>query len=544
MNGPLVRLDGVGVSYEGAEAPVWSGLDLTLDEGEMVLVVGPTGSGKSTLLRTLNGLVPHASGGTLHGRVTVCGRSTRTHPPRELADLVGFVPQDPAGAFVADVVEDEIAAAAENLAVPPVALRRRVEDALDLLGLADLRSRAVGTLSGGQAQRVAVAAVLTAHPRLLVLDEPTSALDPVAAEEVLSSLARLVSDVGLTVVLAEHRLERVVHHADRVIVLDGGGATPRVGPPAVLLGTSPVVPPIVALGRTFGWEPLPMSVREARRLSGPLRERLADRTPAARTVLPGEPLVVARGLRRVLGGRAVLDGVDLTLYAGEVTALMGRNGAGKSTLLALLAGLRRPDGGRLSVCGAEPTSRKPVDRVRDVALVPQDPGLLLYGESVAHECATADHEGGLSTGTTAASVARVVPGLPEDRHPRDLSEGQRLGLALGVVLAAAPRVVLLDEPTRGLDYPGKERLVEVLRGLAVDGHAVLVATHDVELAAELADRTVVLGDGEVVADGPTREVVHQSPGFAPQVSKVLSPEPWMTVAEITAALDLVPGGVG
>ena len=535
---PLVRLHDVSVTYHGGDAPALVGADLTLVEGELVVVVGRTGSGKSTLLRTLDGLVPHASGGTLSGQVLVDGRDTATHPPRELADVVGFVPQDPAAAFVADVVEDEVAAAAENLAVPPVALRRRVEDALDLLGLADLRARAVGTLSGGQAQRVAVAAVLTASPRLLVLDEPTSALDPVAAEEVLSSLARLVHDVGLTVVVAEHRLERVVHHADRVVVLNGDGRPPEAGLPADLLARSPVAPPLVALGRRAGWSPLPLSVRDARRRAGPLREALADvEPPAPRAVTSGPPVLEATRVRRALGGRPVLDDVSLAVRPGEVVALMGRNGSGKSTLLGLLAGLRAPDGGWVRVDGQDPVALRPARRVRQVALVPQDPGVLLYAETVAAECAGADREGGLPAGTTAAAVEAVVPGLPGGRHPRDLSEGQRLGLALGVVLAPAPRVVLLDEPTRGLDYPGKERLVGVLRDLADRGHAVLVATHDVELAAELADRTVVLGDGDVVADGPTRDVVRQSPGFAPQVAKVMAPQEWLSVAEVAAALE-------
>jgi energy-coupling factor transport system ATP-binding protein len=238
-------------------------------------------------------------------------------------------------------------------------------------------------------------------------------------------------------------------------------------------------------------------------------------------------------------GRPALRGVDLVLHAGQVVALMGRNGAGKSTLLGSLVGLRRPDAGAVRLGGAaahDPAALAPRELVRAVGMVPQEPGDLLYADTVAQECAQADHDADVPAGTALAVFADLVPGVDPATHPRDLSEGQRLALALSVVLAGRPPLVLLDEPTRGLDYPGKERLGRVLRGLAADGHAVLLATHDVELAATVTDRTVVLAEGEVVSDGPSREVVVASPAFAPQVAKVLAPAPWLTVAEVADAL--------
>jgi energy-coupling factor transport system ATP-binding protein len=536
----VIRFENVSVTYVGAERPALAQVDLEIPEGELALVVGRTGSGKSTLLRCINGLVPHFSGGTLAGRVSVEGRDTRTHPPRELADVVGFVGQDPAAGFVADVVEDELAYAMENLGLAPAVMRRRVEDVLDLLGLAELRDRPLLTLSGGQQQRVAIAAVLTASPRVLVLDEPTSALDPVAAEDVLASLTRLRDDLGLTVVLAEHRLERVVHHADRVVLVPGDAAPLQVAAPAEAMRTSAVAPPLVELGRLAGWSPLPLSVRDARRRAPELRGRLAPLVPAETEATAGREVASARGLTFRYGPLPVLRGVDLTLATGEVVALMGRNGSGKSTLLGLLAGLLKPAGGRIEVGGRPPFGRPGRDVVRAVGLVPQDPTLLLYGETVADEVALADREGRLEPGTTAAAVEHLAPGLDPGRHPRDLSEGQRLALALGVVLAAGPPLLLLDEPTRGLDYSAKRRLVTMLRGLAAGGRAVVLATHDVELVAEVATRTVVLAEGEVVADGPTRDVVRHSPGFAPQVAKVLAPQEWLTVSEVAAALEEVP----
>ncbi|MET9768620.1 ATP-binding cassette domain-containing protein [Streptomyces sp. NPDC006415] len=595
----MIRFERVSVRYEGTEHPTLSGVDLTVPEGELVLLVGPSGVGKSTLLGTVSGLVPHFTGGRLSGRVTVDGRDTRTHKPRELADLVGTVGQDPLAHFVTDTVEDELAYGMESLGLAPDVMRRRVEETLDLLGLAELRDRPIATLSGGQQQRVAIGSVLTPHPKVLVLDEPTSALDPAAAEEVLAVLQRLVHDLGTTVLMAEHRLERVVQYADQVVLLPAPGAPPVLGPPAEIMKVSPVRPPVAELGLLAGWDPLPLSVRDARRGAGGLRERLADLSPPAPTGTPGAsegtsgshlpgasvpagtdvprasgpgrtpgPVVAAERprpgrLARLLGrGSAApvtpaaadpvtrVDGlgvrrgrvealrrVTLTVAPGETVALMGRNGAGKSTLLGALVGMIEPTSGTVRVGGLAPARTDPRAMVRRVGLVPQEPRDLLYADTVAAECAAADQDAGAVAGTCRALVSELLPGVGDDTHPRDLSEGQRLALALALVLTGRPPLLLLDEPTRGLDYAAKGRLVGVLRGLAAEGHAIVLATHDVELAAELAHRVVILADGEVVADGPTGQVVVSSPAFAPQTAKILAPQEWLTVSQVRDALE-------
>ena len=535
----MIRFEGVSVRYPGADRPVLERVDLRVPEGELCLVVGRTGSGKSTLLRAVNGLVPHFTGGTLTGRVTVAGRDTRTHPPRELADVVGVVGQNPLAGFVTDVVEEELAYAMESLGVAPPVMRRRVEETLDLLGLADLRDRPLLSLSGGEQQRVAIGSVLTAHPRVLVLDEPTSALDPPGAEEVLAALQRLVHDLGITVLLAEHRLERVVQYADSVIVVPGDGRPVEIGEPAAVMGASPVAPPVVHLGRLAGWSPLPLSVRDARRAAAGLRDRLGGTAgaPTAHARPTGEVVADVAGLVVRRGDVPALRGVDLSVRRGEVVAVMGRNGSGKSTLLGSLIGMHRPTSGTVRLGDLTPFGAKPATVIRRAAMVPQEPGELLYAETVAQECAGADKDAAAAVGTTRAAFGRLAPGVPEGRHPRDLSEGQRLALALAVVLSTDPPLLLLDEPTRGLDYTAKTRLCAIVRELAADGSAVVLATHDVELVAEIATRVVVVAEGEIVADGPTAEVVVSSPAFAPQVAKVLAPARWLTVTEVADALD-------
>lgn len=557
----MIRFENVSVTYTDQDSPALRDVNLHVAEGELALLVGRTGSGKSTLLESVNGLVPHFTGGLLQGRVTVAGRDTRTHPPRELADVVGFVPQDPMSGFVTDTVEEELAYGMEALGVPPQTMRRRVEEVLDLLGLAPIRDRALLSLSGGQRQRTAIGSVLTTNPAVLILDEPTSALDPGAAEEVLAAIQRLVLDLGLTVMLAEHRLERVIQYADSVVLVDDQGLVTS-GDPAELMVRSPVRPPVVELGRRMQWRPLPLSVRDARRRAAPWRPRLAalptadiDAANAAaygdpssrRPADPGAaaavdsrsgPVVAVDDLLVCFGSLIALAQMSLRVRPGEVVALMGRNGAGKSTLLNALVGSIKPDAGTVAI-GADlvnPVGLSGRNLLTRVGLVPQEAGDMLYADSVADECDQSDKDCGAQQGTTAALLDRIAPGVDRETHPRDLSEGQRLALVLAIVLAARPAVVLLDEPTRGLDYPGKASFCTALRDLAAAGHAVLMATHDVELVADVATRVVIIADGETVADGPTAAVVVSSPIFAPQVSKVLRPAPILTVGQAVVAL--------
>ncbi|MGL5818629.1 MAG: ABC transporter ATP-binding protein, partial [Phycicoccus sp.] len=516
-----IRLDQVSVVLPGAERPTLHAVDVEIEEGELALVVGRTGSGKSTLLGAMSGRVPHFTGGLLRGRVLVHGRDTREHRPRDLADLVGVVGQDPLAGFVTDTVEEELAYGMEQLGLPAATMRKRVEETLDLLGIADLRGAALHELSGGQQQRVAIGSVLTAHPRVILLDEPTSALDPTGAEDVLATIARLVHDLAVTVVVAEHRVERVLHHADLVVHVTPDGSV-RSGTPRDAMVDSDVASPVVELGRLAGWSPLPLTVREARRASAHadgLRARLTatrprlDR-PSDEAGSTAPTLARARGVVvRHPGDVLAVAAVDLDLRAGEVCALMGRNGSGKSSLLWALQGSGRLTAGTVEVAGpsthdapARPGDLTPRERRARVGLVPQDAADLLYLDTVAGECAQADAESDATPGTCAGLLAEVAPGIPAGRHPRDLSEGQRLALVLAVQLTADPQVLLLDEPTRGLDPGAKAALAVVLRGIAARGRAVAVSSHDVEFVAEVADRVVVLAGGEVVADGPTAEV--------------------------------------
>lgn len=534
----MIRFENVTLQYDGSDRPALRDVELTVEPAELVLVVGRTGSGKSTLLTAINGLMPHFTGGTVFGRISVDGRSTQDYRPRDLADLIGYVGQDPAAGFITDTVEEELAYGMEQLGLPPEVMRKRVEETLDVLGIAELRARPLSDLSGGQQQRVAIGSALTMQPQVLLLDEPTSALDPNAAEDVLATITRLVHDLAVTVIVAEHRIERVIPYADRVIHV-GTDASVRIGEPARIMADSSVAPPVVELGRLAGWDPLPLSVRDARRAATQLR-RDAEGTPRRPAPPPGPVLLSAVGVGVSHGRVPAVRNVDLTLHEREVTALMGRNGSGKSSLLWALQGTGSMDHGAVRVAGADPRSMDAGRRRSLVGLVPQTASDLLYLASVGAELAAADRDAGVAPGTARAMLNQFAPGVPDDRHPRDLSEGQRLSLVLAIQLAGRPRVVLLDEPTRGLDYDGKAALRRTVRSLADDGAAVVIASHDVEFVAAATDRVVLMAQGEVIADGTTPEVVLASAAYAPQVAKIMAPVPVLTVDQVAPILQAAP----
>ncbi|GDX22770.1 putative ABC transporter ATP-binding protein [Actinomycetes bacterium] len=536
----MITFKNVSLIYPNAQRTLLEALNFEVSEGELVLVIGRTGAGKSSLIKLINGLVPHHTGGILTGEITVAGRSTRELKPGQLSDVIGIVGQNPINGFVTDIVEEEIAFGLETMGIAPEIMRKRVEEVLDLLSLATLRNREIATLSGGEQQRVAIGAALVLNPKVLLLDEPTSALDPIAAEEVLSILHRLVHDLGLTVILAEHRLERVIQFADRIMRIGDDGEV-AIGKPGEILEDSPIAPPIVNLAKALDLSDISLSVRELRRRTESIRELLQDLPlPTKIAESKSEILLSLNKVSVKYDTKYALSNISFEIKRGEVVALMGRNGAGKSSLLRSAVGQSPIISGNVLINGIDPMKLSGKNLIRHVGYVPQEPGDLLYGQSVKAECELADNDNGVSVGTTQTIYENLmaIPNL--NAHPRDLSEGQRLGLALSVILSANPDLIILDEPTRGLDYGAKNKLIKILQKLVADSNqskSVVIATHDVELVAEVAERVIFLAEGEIVANGPTREVLTSSPAFAPQVTKVLAPAAWLTVSEVVAALD-------
>jgi energy-coupling factor transport system ATP-binding protein len=544
---PALAIEALTYTYPGAPQPALSGISLELAPGELALLAGRSASGKSTLLRAACGLVPHFHGGEIEGRIEVAGIDALASGPGELAAAVGYVAQDPETQVVSTTVAAEIELPLEMRGDQPSARARAVEEVALALAIPHLLDRAVDTLSGGELQRVALAAALVTRPRLVLLDEPTSQLDPVAGDELIWLLRRLNEEWGVTILLAEHRLERCLAAADRVIAM-ASGSTVFDGRPRDFLAWAQerdqaLETPAARLFSLVGIEPLPVGVRDARRTLeaaaqaplgrvaggwGDLRRpeaaegkasSLDPQRPSTRSSAQdkegtppprqGPPAISARDLWVELASgetrRDVLKGVDLTVTCGERVALMGRNGAGKSTLLKTASGLIDPARGKLEI----PTG---------IALLTQNPSDYLVRERIGDEL----------PGDAGLAALRLV-GLEHaiDTDPRDLSGGERQRLALAIVLAGHGSgeeplgLAALDEPTRGMDRARKADLVDLIDDLARGGAGVLVATHDVEFAAAFAERVVLLGDGVVIADGPATEVLSGGWYFATEVARVL-----------------------
>jgi energy-coupling factor transport system ATP-binding protein len=538
----MIEFDRVSYTYPGSDRPALHHLSFTLPVGEVVTVVGRSGAGKSTLLRCLNGLVPHFSGGTLAGNVRVLGLDPVAMGPQGMSRHVGFVFQDPESQFVMDRVEDEIAFALENAAMPPQEMRVRVEETLDLLDLAPLRDRPLAHLSGGERQRVAIAAALALRPAVLVLDEPTSQLDPKSAEDVLNALARLNSDLGLTIIIAEHRLERVLPFTDHLLYLPDLRESRQgllLGDPRAVLLQMALTPPLVRLAKRLDWSPLPLTIKEGLRHS-----RSMTVPPAPPGPIPSaagmSPLVAARQLTVAYAKTPAVRGVDFALHPGEIVAVMGRNGSGKTTLLKTLVGLLRPTSGHVTVSGQDTAKLDVAAISRTVGYLPQDPNTLLFADTVLDELAITLRNHGYDPDGPAARLP-VDPhallaqlGLAPLAHayPRDLSTGERQRVALAAILVVKPAALLLDEPTRGLDYGAKAKLAELLAGWRDQGMGIALVTHDVELAAMLADRVVLMSQGEIIAQGAPGAVMGASPFFAPQIARLFPNSGWLTPEDV------------
>jgi energy-coupling factor transport system ATP-binding protein len=501
----IVVADRLSYRYPERDARALSDVTLELAPGGFTLLAGESGSGKSTLLRAFCGLVPHFHGGEVEGELEVAGMSVRDHGPGELAAVCGTVFQDPETQVVMGGVRAELSLPLEHRGESPSAIARAVEEVALALGIAGLLDRRTDTLSGGELQRVAIAAALVHRPALLVLDEPTSQLDPVAGDELIWLLRRLNEEWGTAVVIAEHRIDRCLPAADRVLAMAGGAvvcdAAPREYLDWAVAGGGNLATPIARLFSLAGLRPLPRSVKEARdglRGAGLTPDAAAEPAAPRRRKRRSPMAVELRGVwHEIADGPAILRGIDLAVEPGERIALMGRNGAGKSTLLRHLKGLAAPTRGR-------------IERAGEIALLLQNPGDYLIHEHAVDE---------------AGADALGAAGLADrpDANPRDLSGGERQRLALEIVLAGdAPcAAVCLDEPTRGMDRVHKDALASRIEALAAAGAALIVATHDTEFAAAFADRVALMGDGVVIADGPPAELLAGGWHFSTEVARAL-----------------------
>jgi energy-coupling factor transporter ATP-binding protein EcfA2 len=522
----VIKISDVSFAYAEAENPVFRRANLEISSGEFVLVCGPTGSGKSTFLKIFNGLAPHFTAGTLTGTIEIDGQLVSGKQPHELAGLVGYVNQQPEGSFVSDTVEDEIAYSLEQLGFAPNEMHSRVKHYAGLLGIGHLLSQNLTTLSGGQQQRVAIASALAAGQKVLVLDEPTSALDPVAADEIVDLLMHLAHNEGITVLLAEHRLERVISKADSVIVVNGDSSVNKFLS-ADAFKEYRLVPPIVELSQKLGWHPVALDPREVEN-----RAISAGRWVALAEPVLGETSLSAEGIVVEYGHIKAVQEVTIAARAGEVLVIMGKNGSGKSSLLWAVQGIGEMKSGKVSTPWGSPRAMSDDRRLDLIAMVPQKAADLLFLNSLSAELAESDRVANVAPTTTASIFAKFAGRVDPKIHPRDISAGQQLALVLALQLVKDAPIVLLDEPTRGLDYAAKHKLAEVIAQLQAENRCVVLASHDIEFVAQVANRIVVLENGQVIQEGSTAELLGHIGALATQVALALKTTGLISVSQV------------
>lgn len=527
----MINFSSFSFSYPDSPLPVLRRVNLEIASNSLTLVIGASGSGKSTLLRCINGLVPHFTGGSASGKIDVLGSDPIQDGPGKMAQKIGFVFQEPEAQFVFEQVEDEIVFPLENMGIPRSLMQNRLDQALDRMEISHLRKRKINQISGGEQQMVAIASALVSQPPILILDEPTSQLDPSSADNLLKYIVSLKQKFGLTVLVSEHRLERLLPYCDTIVYLTQDHHCLH-GPVHAMLEKLPDVPPVVEIARQFNISPLPVSIDQ---FSLPPNETIPPVVEKNNSVPPSqkETLLKIDQLSTRINGREIIHDVTLDLYKGEILTLLGPKGSGKTTLLRSILGLI-PSSGERQINNTSLESIPLSDIIQHIAYLPQNPNDLLFAESVLDELKVTLNNHGVQKNDDELKAILQSFELEEKmaRYPRDLSVGERQRTALAAISVHEPQILLLDEPTRGLDYSAKQKLGEIINNWTSQGKAILLVTHDVEFAVKLADRVVILENGKIAFKGIPGEAFRLFPGYQTQTALLFPKQGWITAEDV------------
>ncbi|SHI50297.1 energy-coupling factor transport system ATP-binding protein [Dethiosulfatibacter aminovorans DSM 17477] len=531
-----IKIENLNYSYPETGKKALENINLTVPQGQFVLIVGGSGSGKSTLIRAMAGLVPDFYGGTYSGKVEIDHEDIGSYERRRLVQKVGMVFQDPESQLVMTDAEQEIAFGLENLELPNNLIKRRIMEVTSALSLSGYKTSFIPELSGGQKQKVALASVLAMHPDILLLDEPTSQLDPIAGEEILTMVRRLNEENGITIILTEQKLERCFHFADRIIAMENGQIVQDSTNVNAIANWSvrenkPFIPPLSRLFANIHYPHIPVTVKEGRELIKNeflLDERSSqgisecDKAEVDNQVSEDNHIVDIENLWFTYpNGSEILKNISMELAPNSFTVIMGENGCGKTTLLKNINSLLKPGRGHVRILGQD-TKKSTVEELSStVGYLSQDPNDYLFLPTVREEVNfTLNNLGLKDDGIVDEILGKLDIDKFEDSNPRDLSAGERQRVALASVLVTRPKLLLLDEPTRGLDYELKENLGEILLKLKDEGTAILMIAHDVEFAAEYSDDIILMDDGSIVEKGSKYDLLSNSTFYSPQISRL------------------------
>lgn len=527
----MINFNALSFQYRQSLCKVLDNVTLEIPPGTLTLVTGASGSGKSTLLRCINGLVPHFSGGIISGNIRVFGLDPIKEGVEIMSESVGFVFQEPEAQFVFDIVENEIVFSLENMGLPRAEMELRLIDVLQQLKLMDLRYKNVNKISGGEKQKIVIAGALVTHPKVLILDEPTSQLDPISADEVLRFIIDLKTRLNLTVLISEHRLERLLPYADLMINMTADQVV-KLGEPADILSTMEQVPPIIEIARKFGIVPLPLSLETFPNLA-------EDRLGAAivsRQAISGtgqKPILKIEHLSTSFNHEPVLRDISLDIQHGEILVVMGPNGAGKTTLLRSILKLI-PSSGDIYIGKNLIKDLQLSQIIKQIAYLPQNPNDLLFAETIFDELDITlnNHSQKMNKAEIAEFLDHFGLGEKGNRYPRDLSVGERQRTALAAITVHQPQIIFLDEPTRGLDYHAKRTLSDLFHRWRDLGKTVMLVTHDVEFAAHLADRVVILEEGKLTFIGEPQSAFTQFPAYQTQTARIFPGKGWIVPEDV------------
>ena len=537
----MINIKNLSFIYSGSKKYALEDISLEIGDSEFVLITGPSGCGKSTLCRVFNGLVPSFYGGTISGSAIVQNNDTLHISTNEMAKKVGMVFQDPENQLIATDVEREIAFGLENFGFSKTTIAKRIEEVLDTVGIDHLRYRQISSLSGGEKQKTAIAAVLVLYPEIVVLDEPTSELDPKGAEEVIQLVKRLNEELGLTIVIVEHRIDRVLHSIDRLIVMNKGKIIfdgdsrewitlenddlPNIG-----------LPPITRLSQELKQKNIqtriPLTIKQGRQIFSEIFKdtqwKKSKQFDLQKPNRNNDYLVRVNNLwYKYSDGPAAIKGIDINISKGEFIALIGRNAAGKTTFAKMLNGLLKPTKGNVIIKDLDTKNTSVETLAKYVGYVFQDPNVHLFAETVEEEITFMMNNLGFQDNLINEELEKILKQFNleycRNSYPRSLSTGEKQRVALASVISAKPEILILDEPTRGLDYKLKKYLMNYLINYKKSGGTIILISHDIELIAEFTERVILMSEGKIVADGNKHQVLSNSLHFSPQINRLIQP---------------------
>ncbi len=558
----MIEITDFSFKYQNQPRWILKNINLKITEGEFILLTGASGSGKSTLVRVINGLIPYFYGGELTGKVVVNGTETLSTSLKRLSPEIGFIFQNPENQLFMSDVKNEIAFGLENLGISREVIHERIEEIIDLVGIEDLVGRSLNTLSGGEKQKVAIASILAMRPSILILDEPTAELDPDAAKRVLDLVADIFRKTRMTIILIEHRIDRVLHYVDRAIIMKEG-MIHQDGNPAMVF-SSPLddlgilIPPCVQVGKALNIQPLPLDLET---LETKLRETIPTLAPQTTTnhhdphpkshkpprttttpiQNPTNHTEISKNYNKIKESRnplmvmhdvsfgyepnlPVLQNLSMQIYRGEFIGLVGPNGSGKTTLLKLLNGILKPTQGHILFKGEDIKKKSIAQLAEDIGYIFQNPSIQFYQDTVEEEVEFILKQRKLPEALIQTRVAKVLNQFDLEKYrsnyPRYLSIGEQQKIALASIIVNSPQILLLDEPTHGMDYGKKQELYRFLNEYNKQGNAVILASHDMESIAQYADRVIYVRETQILDDGDTRSVIASHPLLQTQMAQL------------------------